>query len=64
MAKGIADRIGLSSGWSITHKTTGKDEVVLERPLPDHRTALQAIEETLVNPELWRNQPISKKSAA
>lgn len=50
MAKGIADRIGLSSGWSITHKTTGKDEVVLERPLPDHRTALQVIEETLIDP--------------
>jgi acetate kinase len=48
MAKGIADRIGLSSGWSITHQTTGKDEVVLERPLPDHRTALQAVGEILV----------------
>jgi acetate kinase len=51
IAKGIADRIGLSSGWSITHKTIGKDEVVLERPLPDHRTALQAIGETLINPD-------------
>jgi acetate kinase len=49
MAKGIADRIGLSSGCSITHKTTGKDEVVIERPLPDHRTALQVIEETLID---------------
>jgi acetate kinase len=51
MAKGIADRIGLSSGCSITHKTNGKNEVVLEHPLPDHRAALQAIEEILVDPE-------------
>jgi len=51
MAKGMADRIGLSSGWSVIHKPNGQNEVVLERPLPDHRTALQAIGETLISPE-------------
>jgi acetate kinase len=51
MAKGIADRIGQSSGCTITHKVDGKDEVVLEQPLPDHRVALQTIEETLVHPQ-------------
>ena len=50
MAKGIADRIGLS-GSSIIHKPNDKNEVVLERSLPDHRTALQVIGETLVNAE-------------
>jgi acetate kinase len=51
MAKGIADRIGMSSGCSIAHKPNGKNEVVLEQPLSDHRAALLAIEEILVHPE-------------
>jgi acetate kinase len=51
IAKGLADRIGMSSGCSITHKPNGKNEVVLEQPLPDHRAALLAIEEILVHPE-------------
>jgi acetate kinase len=51
VAKGMADRIGLSSDCSIVHTTTGKNEVVLERPLPDHRAALKAIREVLVNPD-------------
>lgn len=51
IAKGMADRIGLSSGWSVIHKPYGQNEVVLERPLPDHRTALQVIGQTLISPE-------------
>ncbi len=51
LAKGMADRIGLESGCSVTHKPTGKNEVVLEKPLPDHKTALQAIGHALINPE-------------
>jgi acetate kinase len=51
MAKGIAERIGLGSGSSIAHKPNGKNEVILEQSLPDHRAALQAIEEILVHPE-------------
>jgi acetate kinase len=51
MARGMADRIGLGSGGSIIHKPDGQNEVVLERPLPDHRTALQIIGQTLISPQ-------------
>jgi acetate kinase len=51
MAKGMADRIGLSSGESVIHKPEGKNEVVLEKPLPDHRAALQTIGQTLISPQ-------------
>jgi acetate kinase len=51
MARGMADRIGLSSGGAVIHKPDGQNEVVLERPLPDHRTALQVIGQTLISPE-------------
>jgi acetate kinase len=51
MAKGIADRIGLGSGSAVIHKPEGQNEVVLEEPLPDHRTALAAIGQTLISPQ-------------
>jgi acetate kinase len=51
MAKGIADRIGLSSGSSVVYKPNDQNEVVIEIPLPDHRTALAAIGQTLINPD-------------
>jgi acetate kinase len=49
MAKGVADRIGLPSGSSIVHRTSGKDQFAREMPLPDHREALRAVGEILVN---------------
>jgi acetate kinase len=51
MARGIADRIGLSSGSSVVHKPNDQNEVVIEIPLPDHRAALAAIGQTLINPQ-------------
>ena len=50
LAKGLAERIGVS-GSNISHKPAGKDEVVITKDLPDHRTALLAIEEALVSSE-------------
>jgi acetate kinase len=51
IARGMADRIGLSSGGAVIHKPDGQNEVVLEKPLPDHRTALQVIGQTLLSPQ-------------
>ncbi|OHB58473.1 MAG: acetate kinase [Planctomycetes bacterium GWF2_50_10] len=49
LAKGLVERIGLP-GSNIAHKPNGKDEVVINKDLPDHRAALAAIEEALVSP--------------
>ncbi len=51
LARGIAQRIGLTSKCSIIHKPHDHNEVELKISLPDHRTALHNIGKILINPE-------------
>ncbi len=48
LAKGLVERIGLA-GSKITHEPAGKDKVVIERDLADHKAAMETIEPILTN---------------
>ena len=50
LAKGLVERIGLS-GSKITHTTSGKEKVVFEKDLQNHKEAMEAIEPILTDPE-------------
>ena len=47
-AKGIVERIGMD-GSILTHKPTGKDEMVLEQPMHDHRVAMELVLKALLD---------------
>lgn len=49
LAKGIVEKIGLPSG-GLTHKPTGKDKVVKELPIADHKVGMQIVLEELIDP--------------
>lgn len=51
LAKGNCERIGID-GSRIVHKTTGKDEYVLEEKLTDHSAATRLLVKTLLDPEV------------
>lgn len=46
IAKGLCERIGIE-GSKLTHKPTGKDEFVVESPMPDHSVAIQLVMDAL-----------------
>ena len=48
LAIGLAERIGIS-GSLVTHETIGKEEVVIEKDLEDHRITLQIVMDALTN---------------
>lgn len=50
LAKGLVERIGMDLG-AIKHKATGKDEFVLEMPIPDHTVGMQAVMDALLDSE-------------
>lgn len=50
LAIGLAERIGIS-GSLVTHETIGKEEVVIEKDLEDHKITLQIVMDALTNPE-------------
>lgn len=50
LAKGLGERIGIE-GSVITHKPTGKEKVVIQKPMEDHKVALKIVLDALVNPE-------------
>lgn len=50
LAKGLAERIGLE-GSVLGHRPEGKDKVVIERPMPDHKAAIKLVLEALTNEE-------------
>ncbi len=50
LAKGLVERIGMD-GARIKHTTTGKDSVVIEEEMKDHRRALELVLGSLVNEE-------------
>ena len=49
LAKGLVERIGIE-GAQVKHNTTGKEEVIIEEPMKDHRKALELVLNALVDP--------------
>jgi len=49
IAKGLAERIGIE-GSRIKHKATGEKDVVIEKPMDNHKIVLEIILNTLVDP--------------
>lgn len=50
LAKGLCERIGID-GSKLTHKPTGKDQYVIETPMPSHAVAVQLVLEALADKE-------------
>ena len=50
LAKGIVEKIGLESGC-LTHTPTGRDKVVRELPIPDHKVGMKLVLDALVDPQ-------------
>ena len=48
LAKGIVEKIGLESG-RLQHKPAGKDKVVKDLPIPDHKVGMQLVLDALVD---------------
>lgn len=51
LAKGLAERIGIE-GSRIKHEPTGKDKVLIEKDMPDHKAALEIVTNALVDGEI------------
>ena len=49
LAKGLVEKIGLPCGC-ITHRPTGKDRMVKEVAIPDHKIGMQLVLDALVDP--------------
>ena len=49
IAKGLCERIGIE-GSKLTHQPAGKDNFVVENPMPDHKVAIQMVMDALQNP--------------
>ena len=50
VAKGLCERIGIE-GSKLTHQPTGRDKFIIEKPMPNHRTAIEMVMEALQDPE-------------
>ena len=50
MAKGLVERIGLETG-EITHRPSGKDKLVISKPVPDHTEGIKSVLELLTDSE-------------
>ncbi len=48
LAKGLVERIGIE-GSRLKHEVANKDEVVIEKPMEDHRDALKLVLDALVD---------------
>ena len=48
LAIGLCERIGIE-GSKLTHKPTGKDEFVVEKPMKDHQVAVELVMEALMD---------------
>lgn len=48
LAKGLAERIGIS-GSKVKHHTTGKEKVVIEEPMPSHKEAINIVLKSLID---------------
>ena len=50
IAKGLCERIGID-GSKLTHQPAGRDEYVVESPMPDHKVAIQLVMDALQDAE-------------
>ena len=50
MARGLAERIGIE-GSRLKHQAAGREEIIIEKPMPDHKTALKLITDVLTDKE-------------
>ncbi|MBR1573449.1 MAG: acetate kinase [Bacteroidales bacterium] len=50
IAKGIVEKIGLESGI-FQYKPTGKEAIVLDLPVPDHKVGMKLVLDALTHPE-------------
>ena len=50
LAKGLSERIGIE-GSRIKHTTTGKKEIIIEKPMSDHKEVLEIVLSALVDSE-------------
>lgn len=50
LAKGLVERIGIE-GSKIKHEATGKEKVVIEEPMKDHKRALELVLSAIVHKE-------------
>ncbi|WP_343210025.1 acetate kinase [Anaerolentibacter hominis] len=48
LAKGLCERIGID-GSKLTHKPAGKDNYVVESPMPDHQVAVKMVLDALLD---------------
>ena len=48
LAKGICEKIGIE-GTSLTHKPTGKEQLVVNQPMPDHKAAVKLVMDALLD---------------
>lgn len=62
MAKGLVERIGME-GSILTHKVEGRDKVVIEEPMEDHRKAVKLVLDSLINKEYGVISNMSEISA-
>lgn len=49
LAKGIAERIGIEGSF-VKHEATGKDKLLVEEPMPDHKAAIKIVMNALTDP--------------
>lgn len=50
LAKGLAERIGID-GSRVKHRTIGKEEIIIEKPMPNHKVALEIVLNVLTDSE-------------
>ncbi len=62
IAKGLAERIGIE-GSVVKHETIGKDKVVIEEKMDDHKAAIQIVLNALVDPNYGAIKSMDEISA-
>lgn len=62
MAKGLVERIGME-GSTLTHRVEGRDKVVIEEKMPDHKVAVKYVLDALVSREYGVISDMSEISA-
>lgn len=62
MAKGLVERIGME-GSVLTHRPAGKDKIVIEKPMSDHKEAVKLVLDYLVGSEHGVISDVSEISA-
>ncbi len=62
LAKGICERIGIN-GSKLTHEAEGKDKLVVEKEMPDHKVAIKMVMDALLDAEYGVIKDVSEITA-